>query len=71
MSLKIEDITRVTLANRAPDLIDSITQMNALLYGDTRKYTRWEKFVMRWKWRRERVRDAWLVLTGQAHIGDW
>lgn len=70
----IEDITRTTIEHKATHLVNSLATINALnqlLYGDERKATRWELFVFRMKCRAERVRDAWHVLTGQAHIGDW
>lgn len=67
----IDEIVQTTLKNRMPGMIESVTRMNPLLYGDSRKYSRWELFVMRWQRRVERGRDAWLVLIGQAHIGDW
>jgi hypothetical protein len=78
MSLNFEAITAATVDAHAARMAEitmtmneTANALNELLYGDDRKYTRWEWFVWRWKRRLERVRDAWLVLTGQAHVGDW
>lgn len=35
------------------------------------KLTRWQKTKNRISYRLSRVRDAWLVLTDRADIGDW
>lgn len=70
----IEEITLTTIENMAPKMLDGMltaNAMNKLLYGDDRTYSRRELFVMRWQRRRDRARDAWLVLTGRAEIGDW
>ena len=39
---------------------------------EPRKMSRWERVVSRFADLRDRCRDAWLVLKGDAHIGgDW
>ncbi len=71
MSPSIEEIMRVTTANRAGRVATDLMRVNDLsriLYADSKPATRWDLFVYRWRRRVERVRDAWLVLTGQAEI---
>jgi hypothetical protein len=45
-------------------------EMNEILYGPRRTYTRRERLVRRAHVYIDRIRDAWLVLTGRAYIGD-
>jgi len=47
------------------------TELNQILYGDERCHVACKPTLREWlKVRRDRVRDAWLVLTGQSHLDD-
>jgi hypothetical protein len=60
--------------NRITDLLAESNELNQLLYGDEIKW-RNRTFAYKAGWHfetwRERISDAWLVLTGRAHIGDY
>lgn len=48
---------------------------DSLIFGTSNPYiykesTRWQRFKWRMSAYKDRVRDAWLVLTGRAHIAD-
>jgi len=72
----LEEITREALIKR---INNSYSEMERLLstslYADgpaAPKPTRRQRFVRYLSVRRDRIRDAWLVLTGQADIdGGW
>lgn len=69
-SPSIEEIVNTTVKDRASHMADSISYF---LYADRPGFvspTRWQRFVRYWKGFPERARDAWLVLTGRASIGD-
>jgi hypothetical protein len=49
-----------------------VKNLNISLYSDGEATPPTRRQMFRWKWRKrwERVRNAWLVLTGQAYIDD-
>ena len=71
MSALMDEIIETTLKDRAGRMaIQVINDMNMILYGPRRSYTRRERVVMRLQMYQRRVSDAWLVLTGKAYIVD-
>lgn len=71
-SINIDEITAVTLRNRAAATAHQMmSNMNISLYGDRAeppRLTAWQHFFKRAEIYRNRIADAWLVLTGRAEI---
>lgn len=71
--ITMDDLTAVTLKNRMNAAYEEVTRnMNSSLYGDMLKSyvpsTRWQRLQRTLRAFPGRVRDAWLVLKGEADI---
>jgi hypothetical protein len=73
----MSDLIETTMKNRMESMVDGLTRGSAfsrMLYADTIK---WSNRPLSYRVKHHvktaagRVRDAWLVLTGKAEIGDW
>lgn len=68
----IDEIATVTLRNRLDDVERRLTMdLNMSLYGDRAeppRLTARQRFFKRAEIYRNRIADAWLVLTGRADI---
>jgi len=76
-NIDLSELTATMIKNRSARIAEGLHNENVLLsrllYADTIKWCdRSLSYRMKWHVTRaaSRVRDAWLVLTGQADIGD-